>query len=153
MVRERGLSRTRSLAILTLKKRPEFLAIRGGARASVPSFLMEARPRGMPADVSQPPRFGFTVTKKLGPAVTRNRIRRRLKSAVSQMTGEGAKPGFDYVVVARATALNRPYVDLLEDVRRAFGLIHKNSAGQPSKNSAGVRKSEPRRVNVKISPT
>lgn len=141
------------MAILTLKKRPEFLAVRGGARASVPSFLMEARPRCIPADISQPPRFGFTVTKKLGGAVTRNRIRRRLKSAVSQMIGDGAIAGFDYVVVARPAALKRPYVDLLEDVSRAFSLIHKNSAGQPSKNSASVRKSEPRRLNTKISPT
>ena len=114
---------------------------------------MEARPRGTPADKAQPPRFGFTVTKKLGPAVTRNRIRRRLKAAVSELAGEGAMAGFDYVVVARATAMKRPYTGLLEDVRRAFSLIHKNRADQPSKNSVGVHKSEPPRPNVKISPT
>ena len=126
------------MAVITLKKRPEFLAVRGGARASVPSFLMEARPRGSPSVTLLPPRFGFTVTKKLGSAVTRNRIRRRLKAAVAQMAGEGAMVGFDYVVVARATALKRPYAGLLEDVRRAFSLIHKNTAGQPSKNNALV---------------
>ena len=141
------------MAIITLKKRPEFLAVRGGARASVPSFLMEARPRETPADTLRPPRFGFTVTKKLGGAVTRNRIRRRLKAAFSQLANEGAIAGFDYVVVARVTALKRPYTGLLEDVRRAFSLIHKNRDGRPSKDGAEVHKSEPPRSNVKISPT
>ena len=127
--------------------------MRGGARASVPSFLMEARQRGAPSDAARPPRFGFTVTKKLGGAVVRNRIRRRLKSAISETAGEGAVAGFDYVVVARATALKRPYVDLLEDVRRAFSLIHKNSAVRTFKSTASAGKLEPRHPKVKISPT
>jgi ribonuclease P protein component len=113
------------LALVTLKKRPEFLSIRGGIRASVPSFLMEAKLRPEGKSPISGPRFGFTVTKKLGGAVVRNRIRRRLKSAVTEIMGDGAKDGFDYVVVARALALERPYPDLIADVRRAFAQIHK----------------------------
>ena len=119
------------MALATLKKRPEFLAVRGGARASVASFLMEARPRSGSRNPAKGPRFGFTVTKKLGGAVIRNRIRRRLKSAVSEVAAEAARDGFDYVIVARAAALGRAYQDLLGDVRRAFSLIHKGPGLRP----------------------
>ena len=80
---------------------------------------MEARRRPEGRIAPPGPRFGFTVTKKLGGAVIRNRIRRRLKSAISEIMTEGARDGFDYVVVARLAALERPYHDLLADIRRA----------------------------------
>ena len=47
-----------------------------------------------------PPKFGFSVTKKIGNAVTRNRIRRLLKEAVRSMIGS-VDGGFNYIVVAR----------------------------------------------------
>lgn len=110
-----------TLAFTTLKSRSEFLAVRGGVKSSVPVCLMEAKPR---TDGSTGPRFGFTVTKKLGGAVVRNRIRRRLKAAVTALAALEAKDGFDYVIVARSAALDRPYADLLADLRRAFRGVH-----------------------------
>ena len=121
------------MAIVTLKKRPEFLWIRGGTRASVTSFLMEAKRRPDGHKAGAAPRFGFTVTKKLGGAVVRNRIRRRIKSAIAEVSSDGARDGFDYVIVARAAALERPYQEILSDVRRAFSLIHKNPGDAASK--------------------
>lgn len=113
-----------ALALTTLKSRSEFLAVRGGAKASVPVCLMEAKPRaGSRADHAGP-RFGFTVTKKLGGAVVRNRIRRRLKAAITSLACDEAKDGFDYVIVARTAALDRPFADLLADLRRAFKGVH-----------------------------
>ena len=77
------------MGLVTLKKRPEFLRIRGGTRWSSASFVLETKPRAAPTPGRAPdgvgdagvpdPRFGFTVTKQLGNAVVRNRIRRRLK--------------------------------------------------------------------------
>ena len=121
------------MAIVTLKKRPEFLSVRGGTRASVTSFLMEAKRRPEGHKALAGPRFGFTVTKKLGGAVVRNRIRRRIKSAIAEVSAEGARDGFDYVIVARAAALERPYQEILSDVRRAFSLIHKNPGAAAAK--------------------
>ena len=109
----------------TLKTRPEFLAVRGGLRASVPSFLLEGRERRAQSCGTPSARFGFTVTKKLGNAVTRNRIRRRLKAAIAQVARPHANPNFDYVIVARAAAFDRPFQSILADVERALVTAHR----------------------------
>lgn len=103
--------------------------MRGGIRASVPVCLLEAKPRP-PGSAKAPgpaagPRFGFTVTKKLGGAVVRNRIRRRLKAAITALAASEAKDGFDYVIVARQAAHDRPFPDMLADLTRAFRGVHK----------------------------
>ncbi len=132
----------------TLKTRSEFLRIRGGARWAGPSFVLETRsrdaapavpgvateaaPEPAPADgqardpARNPggPRFGFTVTRKLGSAVVRNRIRRRLKAAVAEVAATGARPGHDYVLIARDAALDRPFADLKKELEAAFHRVH-----------------------------
>ncbi len=111
-------------AVRTIKKRRDFLAVRGGQRASMTAFLLEAKPRPVTAPSEDSgPRFGFTITKKLGNAVHRNRIRRRLKAAVSNV--EGCRDGFDYVIVARTPAFDRPFADLVADFSSAFSRVHK----------------------------
>ncbi len=69
-------------------------------------------------------RVGFTVTKKLGNAVRRNRIRRRLKAAVREVFPGRARPGHDYVLIARSAAMTRDYADILDDVKRALLTLH-----------------------------
>lgn len=69
-------------------------------------------------------RFGFTITKKIGNAVTRNRIRRRLKAAFAAETKAKSLGACDYVVVARHAALDRPFDLLLGDVNRALAALH-----------------------------
>lgn len=91
-------------------------------------------------DIAAGPRFGFTVTKKLGNAVTRNRIRRRLKAAITQLCGAHAMLGYDYVVVARSAAFDRPYSDIVADLTKAFTILHSSGpskALQRAKNPAG----------------
>jgi len=111
----------------TLKRRSEFQRIRGGGRWSGAAFVLECKeraPADPPAVAGDHPRFGFTVTKKIGGAVVRNRARRRLKSAVeSQATGH-SRPGFDYVIIARAAAVDRPFAALQQDVVAAFARVH-----------------------------
>jgi ribonuclease P protein component len=91
-------------------------------------------------------RFGFTITKKIGNAVTRNRIRRRLKAAFAATAPEYARPTCDYVIVARHAALDRPFAALLEDVARAFTALHDNAKrgrandARPRAGKAGARK-------------
>jgi ribonuclease P protein component len=70
------------------------------------------------------PRFGFTITKKIGNAVTRNRIRRRLKAAFAAETKSANLGPCDYVIVARLAALDRPFELLLRDVSRAIATLH-----------------------------
>lgn len=65
-------------------------------------------------------RVGLTVTKKLGKAVVRNRIRRRLRAAVREIFPRYAAPGSDYVLIARQAAYDRNFAALLDDMKRAL---------------------------------
>lgn len=125
------------MAIETLKKRTEFLRVRGGARFATPSFVLETRLRpgeaecpSLPQFCSAGARFGFTVTKKLGGAVDRNRIRRRLKAAVDLLAPNLARPGHDYVLIARAAARDRAFTEVKKDLERAFQRVHHPAAAQ-----------------------
>jgi ribonuclease P protein component len=69
------------------------------------------------------PRFGFTVTKQSGGAVQRNRIRRRLKEALRLLNPLPARPGHDYVIVARPETLGMPFLALQGELIRALGKI------------------------------
>lgn len=121
--------------VVTLKKRPEFQRIRGGIRVSTQAFLLEAKARAPVASCrtetttlvpdTGAPRFGLTITKKIGGAVQRNKIRRRLKDAIRRLQAEHAKPGFDYVIVARGPSLDCPFAALMADVATALTRAHR----------------------------
>lgn len=112
------------MSLLTLKRRGEFLRLRGGSRWHTPAFLLETKPRPETEQHITSPRFGFTVTKALGPAVVRNRIRRRLKAAVAEVAPEHARSRHDYVIVARNPALDRDFLDIKKDLEQAFQRVH-----------------------------
>lgn len=96
-----------------LKSRPQFLAVREGEKRRGAFFLIEMLDRKL-ADAE--PRVGFTVTKKHGNAVERNRMRRRLKEAVRLHAGFAMQPGHDYVVVARREVLTAPFEKLASEL-------------------------------------
>ncbi|UJW75888.1 ribonuclease P protein component [Rhizobium sp. SL42] len=91
-----------------LKSRPQFLAVRNGEKRKGRLILLEVLDR----KDSAPARVGFTVTKKHGNAVERNRMRRRLKEAVRLNAAFAMRPGHDYVIVARREVLNAPFDQL-----------------------------------------
>lgn len=102
-------------ALARLKRRAEFLRVAGSRKKSVaPGLVLQAAP-GSGAEPSQA-RIGFTASRKVGIAVDRNRARRRLKAAVAATMPLHAAPGHDYVLVARAETVRRPYADLLGDL-------------------------------------
>ena len=132
------------MAIDRLKRRSEFLRVRGGGRASMSAFVIEgkARPGPQPAPDAVDPavavaRFGFTVTKKLGNAVVRNRIRRRLRAAVAALAPGRAQVGFDYVIIARSPALDRPFTTLQGDLDAALRRVHEDRPKQDRPNRPG----------------
>lgn len=106
-----------------LKRRAEFLRVAGKGRRSVtPGFILQALPRsgGAAAGAGEAARIGFTASRKVGIAVLRNRARRRLKAAVAQVMPLHAAAGHDYVLVARAGTVSRPFAALLADLERAL---------------------------------
>jgi ribonuclease P protein component len=115
--------------VTTLKRRAQFLRVRKGARWATSSFVLEALARGgeEPATPGDPalPRFGFTVTRQVGGAVERNRIRRRLKAAVSSAIAGHARADFDYVLIARRPALTSAFGAIVADLVKAFEGVHR----------------------------
>jgi ribonuclease P protein component len=127
------------VAVETLKKRAEYLRLRGGARFATPSFVLETRVReageARANGEDAGPRFGYTVTRKLGGAVVRNRIRRRLKAVVRLVAPRAALPNHDYVLVARLAALDRDFTELKKDLERALHRVH-HPAAAPAKGKS-----------------
>lgn len=108
-----------------LRKRADFLAAARGRKRNTGHFLVHIRRRTPPDEA--PPRFGFTVTRRVGIATERNRIRRRLREAVRQAAPQGARPGHDYVLIARRSTLKAPFDRLVADLVEA--LRHPGHAG------------------------
>jgi ribonuclease P protein component len=98
-----------------LKHRAAFKAVAGGRRVTKAGFVLQAR-RNRAAEPARGPRFGFTVTKKIGNAVVRNRIRRRLREAVRTAANGTAAPDTDYVLVGRRAALTLSFERLVTDL-------------------------------------
>ncbi len=112
--------------------------MRGAKRFNSASFIMQARCRKEHEISSQASRFGFTVTRKTGNAVQRNRIKRRLRDAVRHVAAEHARLEHDYVIVAKASALTQPFGDLKRELTRGLGKIglpHRNKMAKLGENS------------------
>jgi ribonuclease P protein component len=120
-----------------LKKRADFLKAARGRRWNTEHFTLQIRQRA--PDDEAPPRFGFTVTNKVGIATVRNRIRRRLREAVRRVAPVAARRGHDYVLIGRRSAVKAPFGRLLADLQEA---IERTGAGQPRHKTAS-RKMEP----------
>jgi ribonuclease P protein component len=100
-----------------LKRRPEFLRVAAsGKKAAVGGVVLQALARGD----SAPVRLGFTVTKKVGNAVIRNRTRRRLREAARLLLAERTVCGVDLVLIGRDSTRKRNFIALQGDIRRAL---------------------------------
>lgn len=97
----------------TLKKRSEFLAVAKGGRVNRRAFVLQGLKRQRDGE----PRIGYTVTKKTGNAVVRNRIKRRLRAAVAALSREDIPEFADFVVIGREAALTLPFENLVSDLK------------------------------------
>jgi len=107
------------LLFLRLKKRADFLRVaRIGMRHVSPGLILVAAPQDVTKiDPSRPTiGIGFTASKKVGNAVTRNRVKRRLRAAVREVMHYNAAPNRDYVIIGRGKTVNRPFKNLKSDL-------------------------------------
>ncbi len=127
-----------------LRKRADFIAAASGLKVPAPAFVLQIRkrdrkpgqlqdraPSQTKQDAADAPRIGFTVTKKIGNAVERNRIRRRLREVVRLSDPRQLRSGHDYVLIGRRAALTLPFTRLAQDfdgaLRRGFAGRHRTN--------------------------
>lgn len=118
-MRDPGENAVRRFRLETIRQRADFLRAGSGRRANGPGFTILHRVDEQPSSL----RFGFTVTKKIGNAPERNRIRRRLKAAVLACAPSIAGAQGDFVLLARREALSIEFSALVAGISRAITLL------------------------------
>lgn len=103
-----------------LRRRADFLAANHGIRAPMPGLVLLVRPRG---DDDPVIRLGITVTKKIGNAVIRNRMKRRFRALARELLPEAGVSGADHVLIGRAGGIERDYAELRAEFRKALGKV------------------------------
>ena len=91
-------------------------------RASTPGFVLLVRDR---KDADPAMRVGFTVTKKIGGAVVRNRMKRRFRALAREVLPESGIAGADHVLIGRAGGIERDFVRLREELVKALGRVRR----------------------------
>ncbi|WP_166646252.1 ribonuclease P protein component [Zavarzinia compransoris] len=110
------------LRLVRLKTRQEFLAVAGARRKfTTPGLMLQAMAR--PDSDAAAARVGFTASRKVGNAVTRNRAKRRLRALAAEVIGNRAFGATDYVLVCRQETAVRPYGDLRRDLEQALARL------------------------------
>jgi ribonuclease P protein component len=110
-----------------LTKRADYLRLARGRRWSAPGLVLQMASTPNPTTKA---RAGFTVTKKVGNAVVRNRARRRLREVARAVLPLYAVRGCDYVLIAREATPERSFAALTEDLKQALRKVH---GGRPPK--------------------
>jgi len=105
-----------------LTQRRDYLAANAGKRAPMPGFVLLIRPRG---DDSPEMRVGITVSKKVGNAVIRNRMKRRFRALARAVLPESGVAGADHVLIGRQGGIERPYADLEAELARACAKLNR----------------------------
>lgn len=97
----------------------------------MPGFVLQVAP--IPADLGPLPaiRVGFTVSRKVGNAVVRNRVRRRLREAARLVIPGQARPDLDYVLVGRQAAIGRDFADLRRELGEALRRLRAVAVATP----------------------
>jgi ribonuclease P protein component len=107
-----------------LPNRRDFLRVQAGRRCAMPGFVLQTAPLPaelVPAGAGSPAiRVGFTVSRKVGNAVIRNRVRRRLREVARLVIPGQARADLDYVLVGRQAAVSRDFAALRQELFEAL---------------------------------
>lgn len=108
--------------MLRLKQRSEFLRVAAAKNKwAAPGLIVQALcTEGSETNGDSEFRIGYTVSRKVGGAVDRNRARRRLRAAAQKVMPGHARPGHDFVLIGRRATLKRAFPALIEDLETAL---------------------------------
>ena len=115
-----------------LKKRADFLRVAAVRRKwATPGMVLQTAAEQSEA-TRERSRVGFTVTKKVGNAVIRNRVKRRLRAVAQNIMPIHAKAGWDYVLIGRHNTIDRDFADLQSDLKSALAKVHSRTGARRS---------------------
>lgn len=120
-----------------IRKRSDFLAANRGLRVARPGFVLLARPND-----GQGKRYGITVTRKIGNAVVRNRMKRRFRELLWSALPESGLPDHDHILIGREGGVERDFAQLREELGAALTRAA-DGKGDPAR---GPRKRRSRRA-------
>ena len=129
-----------------LKRRADFRAAAAGARVPGSAFVLQARRRADEGAV----RVGFTVSRQVGKAVERNRVRRRLREIVRLADAGKLQAGHDYVLIGRRAALKATFGEMVRELDAALNRIHaieqERTGGAPNRRLHDARQQASKRA-------
>ena len=102
-------------SLSVIRKRSDFLAANRGARNAKPGFVLLTRP-----NEGLGKRYGITVTKKIGNAVVRNRMKRRFRELLWAALPEAGLPDHDHVLIGREGGIERDFAQLAAELDAAL---------------------------------
>ena len=111
-----------------LKKRSEFLYVRGGRSKAIGALLVQMRKN---TSETSEIRVGYTASKKIGNAVARSRAKRQMREAARAVLPLEAKAGNDYVLIARASITQVKFDRLITDLQKALKSLHTSGEKRP----------------------
>ena len=108
--------------------RADFLAANRGLRVPMPGFVLLARP-----NEGHGVRYGITVTKKIGNAVVRNRMKRRFRELLWDALPEVGLPDHDHILIGREGGIERDFCALREELAAALARAAEGKGDRPRK--------------------
>ncbi|RVQ67031.1 ribonuclease P protein component [Croceicoccus ponticola] len=116
-----------------IRKRADFLAANRGLRVARPGFVLLVRPNGLGPERM---RYGITVTKRIGNAVVRNRIKRRFRELLWAILPESGLAGHDHILIGRDGGIERDFAKMGDELRMALARAHQGK-GDPPRRGGG----------------